>query len=708
MSVNLDVECGHTREGDQVYLVGSGPLGGWDPSKALSLETGPQLFPRWKGQLDTTPEGTECKLIIRRKEGHIDWEPGANRSFPSLSSPSKLCMAFGKPGMDLVPMGGYEAAPGPAMESTLSIGEMEMSRANTRKDFRQRLIDMEFSTNIEERYEIDKVKLGEGGFGTVRRARDKETGARRAVKFIVKSGVANVDHLRREIQITQKMDHPNIVRLFAVYEDRCNLYLVMELCEGGELFDRLVEEKYLTEPIVRKVMKQVFSSISYCHGKDVVHRDLKPENYILLDRGKGVDATPLKLIDFGLAQRCRDGQQLKSAVGTAFYVAPEVMAGKYAKEVDVWGCGVLMYCLHCGSPPFYGRTDVDVLRKVKKGQYSLDGPIWEPVSKAAKDLISRCLEMDPSKRISALDALKHRWFAAGKPESLVKLQADVLSNLRGFSVANRFKKAALTAVAYQLTAEEQRELREAFMKLDANGDGYLSFQEIKTGLEQHILDGRIPNLAQILEGIDTDNDGKIEYTEFIAAAMDQRLQMNEAVCWRAFKSFDKDGDGTITLEELRKVLHDDELQSQVPATRSASSIFMEMDSNKDGSISFEDKLHEAPGVLVHISNSKMKCSCIRKWYCRWAMLLPCEKWEATQHHAQRSSWICCTAKLCHRGAVNPRSWKQQSTKLMSPSKIGPSRQCSEQFSGGHAAVLPALCDELARSDDKLIPPVQHG
>eukprot|EP00913_Durusdinium_trenchii_P033171 g31054.t1 len=157
---------------------------------------------------------------------------------------------------------------------------------------------------------MEKTKLGEGGFGTVSVAHDKATGVRSAVKLILKAHVQDVDLLRKEIEITQKMDHPNIVRLFA--------------------------EKYLTEPIVKKVMKQVFGSIAYCHSKDVVHRDLKPENYILLSKTKQVDQTPVKLIDFGLATRCRDEEQMKTAVGTSYYVAPEVLGQMPGEAVLSW------------------------------------------------------------------------------------------------------------------------------------------------------------------------------------------------------------------------------------------------------------------------------------------------------------------------------------------------------------------------------------
>ena len=208
-----------------------------------------------------------------------------------------------------------------------------------------------------------------------------------------------------------------------------------------------------------------------------------------MSKTREVDQTPLKLIDFGLATYCRDDQTLSTAVGTPYYVAPEMLGHTYGKGVDIWSSGVIMYALHCGRLPFVGRTDIDILRKVKRGQYSFDGPIWDKVSALAKDLIGQCLEMNTEKRITALDAMAHGWFKSGAgaaASDCCVFDEDVLVNLKAFSMANRFKKAALIAVAYHLTADERHELRQTFTKMDKNGDGFLSLAEIEEGLKPHV------------------------------------------------------------------------------------------------------------------------------------------------------------------------------------------------------------------------------
>ncbi|CAE7534334.1 CPK3 [Symbiodinium necroappetens] len=596
MATRVEAECSFTQDGDKVCLLGSRPeLGDWEATKVLELKTGPKLWPRWTAQLPPGMAGAEFKLVIRRRDGSVEWEPVPhNRSWPDAPTGSKLCFRYGDQDMQVAKDSGYSRVKFDMGEDSKAPPVPKGHRAKTHLDIRQRLVSNsdKFRKNIEERFELDTTLLGEGGFGRVVKARDKETGAWRAVKTILKSRVTHMDEVKQELQLTQRMDHPNIVRLYAVYEDHCSLYLVLELCEGGELFDRLVDEKFLTEPVARKIMKQVFSSIAYCHARDVVHRDLKPENYVLMSKARAVDQTPLKLIDFGLATSCRQDQSLSTAVGTPFYVAPEMLGHQYGREVDIWSCGVIMYCLHCGRLPFTAPTDLEVLRQVKRGRYTLDGPIWDQVSAPAKDLIGRCLEMDASKRMTATGALEHSWFqksgAAADPKVF---DPEVLQNLKAFSAANRFQKAALVAVAYNLTAEEGHELRETFTKMDKNGDGYLSFQEVQEGLGP-LLERSGTNLSEVFKGM-ANAEGKLEYTQFIAAAMDEQLQGNEELCWRAFKVFDKDDSGAITMSELQQVIESDELSKMIEG-QSLAKIFESTDKDSNGLISFSefmDMLH---------------------------------------------------------------------------------------------------------------------
>ncbi|OLQ04888.1 Calcium-dependent protein kinase 2 [Symbiodinium microadriaticum] len=614
MAVRVEVECALTREGDDVCLVGASPaLGNWDPSRALQLNTGPSLWPRWAKEV-ALAHGTECKLIIRRRGGQVEeWEGmTGNRSWPAATPASTVSMKFGVPAISFDPVkapaestklpqppavalpqpqvAGYRPANAPASPVPASPSESSRSGRTPKahKDLRQKFIlDMNdgYEQNIEERFDLDeKAKLGDGAFSVVTRATNRATGAVRAMKSVLKSRVQKVEALKNEIDLARDMDHPNIVRLYGIYEDPRHVYLVMELCEGGELFDRLSEVYSLGEKGARACMRQVFASVAYCHSKGIVHRDLKPENYLLYDKDKPLDQTLLKLIDFGLAKPLPEAGCLRTRVGTAYYVAPEVLAQAYTEAADVWSSGVIMYIMLCGAPPFNADKDSDILRLVKKGQYSMESGVWRTVSTTAKSLIKACLEMDHKKRITAQDALSHEWFHRDEVDG-APLDSSVLRNLRAFSSANRFRKAALTAVAYQLGEDEQKELREIFMRLDTNGDGYLSLEEIKHGLQQQM---EISDLEQVLQEVDSNGDGRIEYTEFLAAAMDQRLQRNETSCWRAFKTFDKDGDGKITYAELQQVLEDDELLTEVPDCEDARFYFDKMDANGDGEVSFEE------------------------------------------------------------------------------------------------------------------------
>jgi calcium-dependent protein kinase len=186
----------------------------------------------------------------------------------------------------------------------------------------------------------------------------------------------------------------------------------MDLCVGGELFEKVVEAGRFDEGQAAVVMLQIFRVVHYLHENHICHRDLKPENFVFQEKGapaskKGLQT--LKLIDFGLSTRFNDDTILQTKTGTPYYVAPQVLAGKYDQRCDIWSCGVIMYVLHCGYPPFYGEADVDVLSKVRLGNYSFNAADWKGVSDDAKNLIRMCLKMNPKDRFTAEQCLSYTW-----------------------------------------------------------------------------------------------------------------------------------------------------------------------------------------------------------------------------------------------------------------------------------------------------------
>merc|ERR1719156_358721 len=322
---------------------------------------------------------------------------------------------------------------------------------------------------LHEFYDVDKKKMGEGSYGAVSKCTNKSTGVVRAVKSISKAQMKNVDRFKQEIAIMKMMDHPNIIKLYETFEDHRNIYLIMEICSGGELFDRIIETGHFTEVQAAIVMQQILRGIFYMHEIKLTHRDLKPENFLFTTK-ENIEKTHLKVIDFGLACKFTDGQVLTTKAGTPYYVAPQVLAGKYDQSADLWSCGVIMYVLLCGYPPFYGETDADVLSKVRLGNFSFNAADWKNVSEDAKNLIRMLLKMNPRDRYTAEQALNHEWIKNKAPKAAnVSLQSNFVDNLRSFRSQNKLKKAALQIIAGQLNEDQIKALRETFMALDNNG-----------------------------------------------------------------------------------------------------------------------------------------------------------------------------------------------------------------------------------------------
>lgn len=449
------------------------------------------------------------------------------------------------------------------------------------KDFVSRKVG-----KIRDHYRIGKV-LGSGAFGEVRLCLHKDTQSQRAVKVLRKNLLdeKEMDMLKNEIAILKDMDHPNIVKMYEFLEDEKRIYIVTEICKGGELFDEILNRSKFDEKDGAIVMKQLLSAINYCHKKNIVHRDLKPEN-MLLEQDK--DLEKLKIVDFGTSLTFDPDRALDEKLGTAYYIAPEVIKKSYNEKCDLWSCGVIMYILLSGEPPFNDpKADNEaIMKKVEKGKYDLTKGIWKTVSKEAKDLIKKLLTYKPEDRISAEDALQHPWIKEFKVEVDEEATSNALSCLKAFRSEQKLKVAAASYIGSQLISKSEKEkLGKIFKSLDANGDGQLSKEEIMNGYEEHF--GKLLNedeIDKLFNDVDTDKSGSIDYSEFIVATMSSKKNMSEEKLTAAFKLFDTDGNGTISPEELKTVIS----SSGQISDETIDQILKQADENNDGEIEFDE------------------------------------------------------------------------------------------------------------------------
>eukprot|EP01041_Mallomonas_annulata_P005571 gene5571-11212_t len=291
-------------------------------------------------------------------------------------------------------------------------------------------------------YKMGRI-LGQGSFATVRLCTCKADGTKWAIKIIKRKSLAQEDEaaILTEIKILQTVDHPNIVRLKEVYDSKSQMFIVMEVMYGGELFDRIVHKEHYTEQEAKQAFKHIIAAVGYCHDMDVVHRDLKPEN-LLYD--SVADNAVLKLADFGLAQLLKPNEMMYSTCGTPVYVAPEILrSGRggmgYGKEVDMWSVGIILYIILCGFPPFYDEDHVRLFAAIQKGQFDFPSPYWDNVSEDAKDLIKNLLIVDPSKRLTASQTVQHIWVS--QPDTCVTELPFFNENMKQFNARRRLRHA---------------------------------------------------------------------------------------------------------------------------------------------------------------------------------------------------------------------------------------------------------------------------
>jgi calcium-dependent protein kinase len=461
--------------------------------------------------------------------------------------------------------------------------------------------------------------LGQGAFGSVYKVKRKNAGTReiiRALKEISKKSMnvnkENEEEVRNEIEVLKNIDHPNIMKIFEFFEDEQNIYLINEFCGGGDVAG--MNDKYgqFPEIFLKYIMYQIFLAVSFLHSNKVVHGDIKRENIAFVYSGKkqkkeeiekyftilfkdkelqeelndapGMenlsDKTKsildemcnyeMKILDFGSSKMKKKGKQyekLRGITGTVYYCSPEVIKEKYDYECDEWACGVMMYILLTGIPPFDGEDEEKIFESILEEELNLDIPQLKNVSDPCKDLIKKLLEKNPKKRIKADEALKHEFFTTGINvgnllKGKFKENSDYLKKmfnnkniLRG-KKNSKFRDMVIAYIALNFTDQnEEKKVKQIFMEISGGNKHYLITKDTFVSRMEKIYKAlKKEDIEDLFDTIDENKTGNIEYEELIRALSDKEKLLNDKNLREAFNFFDKDGSGSITWNEIAEII----------------------------------------------------------------------------------------------------------------------------------------------------------
>ena len=449
--------------------------------------------------------------------------------------------------------------------------------------------------------------LGYGSYGVVKKIRLKSSPDKiRALKIIPKEYLiegVDTEKLLDEIIILKNLEHPNIMKLYEFFEDEKSYYMVSEFCDQGDLFDKMQKLNWMTEIVVKFLMEQVLNAIAYLHSKGVIHGDIKLENIMLytttksarerftmINKQLSVDPNlqmeientfregseykreassksmrvvndmlsyEIKLIDFGCSKIfSKHGERKSGIIGTSIYCSPEVIDDLYDEKCDEWSCGILMYLLLCGVPPFDGETDKEIFEKIKKCEYDFSPPQFKTVSDNCKDLIKKLLEPKISRRIKAKDALKHPFFTESfNPEEVLTQNKDITIIKRIDTLKltqSQFHQAIISYMSSNyISKDEEKKLRTVFRYIDYDNKSFLTKAKIEKVLKEYGILCTEEKLQNIIEVLDVDKDGVVEYQEFIQGLCDKRTLFNEFNLKNIFTIMDEDNKGYLTSDDIK-------------------------------------------------------------------------------------------------------------------------------------------------------------
>jgi calcium-dependent protein kinase len=434
--------------------------------------------------------------------------------------------------------------------------------------------------DIQELYKFETV-MGQGKFGTVYKARNKlNPSLTVAIKSIIKERQKlTPEIISKEIEILKTIDHPNIIKFYDYFESATHIYIVMEYCDGGELFQRIVQSGKISEKEASGYIMKILGALNYLHSLGICHRDLKPQNFLFENNCQDAE---VKLIDFGLSNRFNTGNQMKSVVGTPHFIAPEVLAGQYDDKCDIWSLGVSMYSLLTGDYPFTAPTPAELYKKLCSSTLEINLAPMRDLTHNAVDLIKKMLIKNPGFRIDTKEALNHPWFDHLFPSSL-KFPVEIIELIRHYTPPSYLYKILMGFIIKHLSFFNEKKFRNIFFDIDVKHLGYISFKDLKHLILINDVSISDKQLYRFFTDLSVDAKDIIYYSEFLIAIIyHQGVLDHNTLVW-AFKIFETDE--IITFDTLKSMLErlgksTDELQLQ--------KCIKKLTSNSLNIITFED------------------------------------------------------------------------------------------------------------------------
>jgi calcium-dependent protein kinase len=425
--------------------------------------------------------------------------------------------------------------------------------------FQESLITQNFGNP--DKYYKKLRNLGSGSYGTVYLAKNILKENLVAIKVIEKvpSNIIDDMEIKNEINILKSLSHPNIVKIYEFFDTAVDYYIVTEYCKKGELFD-YINNKY-SERQLAVLFYQVFSGLCYLHEKKILHRDLKLENLMISEIEKDINTGEeyfwMKIIDFGTAKIFERKKKEKEIIGSSYYIAPEVLKKNYNEKCDTWSVGVILYMTLTGVPPFDGETDEDIIHRIKIGKYSKTNKRFLEHSPEVIDLVNSLLERNIDKRLSAKQALEHQWFKKFGGRNLFcnfnkEEIMPYIDNLFQYKYNSKLQELVIAFLVHNLSlTDETLIILKMFRFFNKAGDCKLTKSEFTLGLYGYKNKEEVDEMADIIfQRLDGDNNGYIEYEEFLRACVDKTKLMTKENLKYAFKFLDHDNTKTLNVKNI--------------------------------------------------------------------------------------------------------------------------------------------------------------